>query len=283
MTTILIVDDEPGVRDLLRDALEVAGYQTELASNGAEALDLLRRHNCDLCIVDINMPTMDGFEFLAKLREHDTKTPVLMLSARDSPVDVAKGLRYGADDYVRKPFSLEEILLRITAILRRSNVESTDDLVLSSGPIEMNVDTHEITVDAEPITLSATEFRLLEVLLERKDRLVTRELLLREGCDTLFSSKASANQQLRRATDNFIAVLDQSSDRGLLERATFELARAREAQNQLPQAIEKYEQVVKEWRDGTFAPLAQQRLDDLKRKSSKVFYDEFAKYDPKPA
>ena len=91
MTTILIVDDEPGVRDLLRDAMEIAGYQTEVATNGAEALDLLRRHNADLCIVDINMPTMDGFEFLAKLREHDTQTPVLMLSARDSPVDVAKG------------------------------------------------------------------------------------------------------------------------------------------------------------------------------------------------
>ncbi len=191
MTTILIVDDEPGVRDLLRDALEVAGYQTELASNGAEALDLLRRHDCDLCIVDINMPTMDGFEFLAKLREHDTKTPVLMLSARDSPVDVAKGLRYGADDYVRKPFSLEEILLRITAILRRSNAETTGDLVLSSGPIEMNVDTHEITVDGEPITLSATEFRLLEVLLERKDRLVTRELLLREVWNIDFDSETS--------------------------------------------------------------------------------------------
>ncbi len=97
MTTILIVDDEPGVRDLLRDAMEIAGYQTEVATNGAEALDLLRRHNADLCIVDINMPTMDGFEFLAKLREHDTQTPVLMLSARDSPVDVAKGLRFGAD------------------------------------------------------------------------------------------------------------------------------------------------------------------------------------------
>jgi two-component system OmpR family response regulator len=191
MTTILIVDDEPGVRDLLRDALEVGGYQTELAANGAEALDLLRRHDCDLCIVDINMPTMDGFEFLAKLREHDTQTPVLMLSARDSPVDVAKGLRYGADDYVRKPFSLEEILLRISAILRRSNAESTDDLVLVSGPIEMNVDTHEITVDAEPVTLSATEFRLLEVLLERKDRLVTRELLLREVWNIDFDSETS--------------------------------------------------------------------------------------------
>jgi two-component system OmpR family response regulator len=191
MTKILIVDDEPGVRDLLNDALEVGGYETELASNGAEALDMLRRHDCDLCIVDINMPTMDGFEFLAKLREHDTKTPVLMLSARDSPVDVAKGLRFGADDYVRKPFSLEEILLRISAILRRSNAESTDDLVLSSGPIEMNVDTHEISVDGEPVTLSATEFRLLEVLLERKDRLVTRELLLREVWNIDFDSETS--------------------------------------------------------------------------------------------
>src|SRR6202167_2193595 len=161
MTTILIVDDEPGVRDLLRDALEVAGYQTELASNGAEALDLLRRHDCNLCVVDINMPTMDGFEFLAKLREHDTTTPVLMLSARDSPVDVAKGLRYGADDYVRKPFSLEEILLRITAILRRSTAELCVYLVLTSCPMGMNVNPHEIPVDDEPITLSATEFRLL--------------------------------------------------------------------------------------------------------------------------
>jgi two-component system OmpR family response regulator len=191
MTTILIVDDEPGVRDLLRDAMEIAGYQTEVATNGAEALDLLRRHNADLCIVDINMPTMDGFEFLAKLREHDTQTPVLMLSARDSPVDVAKGLRFGADDYVRKPFSLEEILLRISAILRRSNAEAVDDLVLSAGPIVMNVDTHEISVNEEPVTLSATEFRLLEVLLERKDRLVTRELLLREVWNIDFDSETS--------------------------------------------------------------------------------------------
>jgi two-component system OmpR family response regulator len=191
MTTILIVDDEPGVRDLLRDAMEIAGYQTEVATNGAEALDLLRRHNADLCIVDINMPTMDGFEFLAKLREHDTQTPVLMLSARDSPVDVAKGLRFGADDYVRKPFSLEEILLRISAILRRSNADAVDDVVLDAGPIVMNVDTHEISVNDEPVTLSATEFRLLEVLLERKDRLVTRELLLREVWNIDFDSETS--------------------------------------------------------------------------------------------
>ena len=113
--------------------------------------------------------------------------------------------------------------------------------------------------------------------------LAAGELLTREGCDALFSSKASANQQLRRATDSFMQVLDQSGDRELRQRATFDLARAREAQNQLSQAVEQYEQVVKEWPNGTFASLAQQRLDDLKRKSTRAFYDEFAKYDPKPA
>jgi len=191
MTTILIVDDEPGVRDLLQDALENAGYQTELASNGAEALDQLRRKSADICIVDINMPIMDGFEFLAKLREHDVKTPVLMLSARDSADDVAQGLRYGADDYVRKPFSLEEILLRISAILRRSGADDGSDVVLCSGPIEMNVDRHELTVDGRLVDLSATEFHLLEVLLDRKDRLVTREQLLREVWNIDFDSETS--------------------------------------------------------------------------------------------
>lgn len=191
MTTILIVDDEPGVRDLLHDALDNAGYETELASNGAEALDLLRRKSADICIVDINMPIMNGFEFLERLREHDTQMPVLMLSARDSADDVAQGLRFGADDYVRKPFSLEEILLRIAAILRRSNPDAGDELVLVSGPIEMSIDRHEITVGGEAIDLSATEFRLLEVLLERKDRLVTREQLLREVWNIDFDSETS--------------------------------------------------------------------------------------------
>lgn len=191
MTTILIVDDEPGVRDLLHDALENAGYDTELASNGAEALDAVRRGNADLCIVNINMPVMDGFEFLERLRAHDTQTPVLLLSARDAPDDVARGLRFGADDYVRKPFSLEEILLRISAILRRSRSDATDELVLVCGPIEMNVDRHEIRVDGRDVDLSATEFRLMEVLLERTDRLVTREQLLREVWNIDFDSETS--------------------------------------------------------------------------------------------
>ena len=191
MATILIVDDEPGVRDLLQDTLEGAGYSTLVAANGAEALDHLRRRSADLCIVDVNMPTMNGFEFLEKLRAHDTQTPVLLLSARDSATDVAAGLRFGADDYVRKPFSLEEIQERILAILRRSSNETSDDEVLVSGPLTMNLDTHVLLIAGNEVSLSATEFHLLRVLLERKDRLVTREQLLREVWNIDFDSETS--------------------------------------------------------------------------------------------
>ena len=191
MTTILIIDDEPGVRDLLQDALGNAGYQVECATNGADGLDQLRRRSADLCIVDINMPTMNGFEFMEKLRAHDAKTPVLMLTARDSGDDVERGLRVGADDYVRKPFSLEELLLRVAAILRRSGIDENDDHVLICGPLVMNIDRHVVSLDANEIELSATEFRLLEVLLEHQDRVVTREQLLRQVWNIDFDSETS--------------------------------------------------------------------------------------------
>jgi two-component system OmpR family response regulator len=191
VTTILIVDDEPGVRDLLQDALSNAGYQVQLATNGADGLDQLRRRSADLCIVDINMPTMNGFEFLEKLRAHDTKTPVLMLTARDSDVDVEHGLRVGADDYVRKPFSLEELLLRVAAILRRTGPEESDEQIFTCGPLVMNIDRHVVTVNGSEVDLSATEFRLLEVLLEHQDRVVTREQLLRDVWNIDFDSETS--------------------------------------------------------------------------------------------
>jgi two-component system OmpR family response regulator len=187
----LIIDDEPGVRDLLQDALGNAGYQVECATNGADGLDQLRRRSADLCIVDINMPTMNGFEFMEKLRAHDAKTPVLMLTARDSGDDVERGLRVGADDYVRKPFSLEELLLRVAAILRRSGIDEDDDHVLICGPLVMNIDRHVVSLDANEIELSATEFRLLEVLLEHQDRVVTREQLLRQVWNIDFDSETS--------------------------------------------------------------------------------------------
>jgi two-component system OmpR family response regulator len=191
MTTILIIDDEPGVRDLLQDALGNAGYDVELAINGADGLDQLRRRSADLCIVDINMPTMNGYEFLKKLRAHDLKTPVLMLTARDAKDDVERGLREGADDYVRKPFSLDELLLRVAAILRRTGIDDNTDHVLECGALAMNIDRHVVNYGAEEIELSATEFRLLEVLLEHQDRVVTREQLLREVWNIDFDSETS--------------------------------------------------------------------------------------------
>jgi len=187
----LIIDDEPGVRDLLQDALGNAGYQVQCATNGADGLDQLRRRSADLCIVDINMPTMNGFEFLEKLRAHDAKTPVLMLTARDSGDDVERGLRVGADDYVRKPFSLDELLLRVAAILRRTGIEEDDDHVFVCGPLTMNIDRHVVTLDTKEVELSATEFRLLEVLLEHQDRVVTREQLLRQVWNIDFDSETS--------------------------------------------------------------------------------------------
>jgi len=191
VTTILIVDDEPGVRDVLSDALGNAGYHVESAVNGADGLDRLRRHSADLCVVDVNMPTMNGYEFLEKLRAHDKKTPVLMLTARDSHEDAERGLRYGADDYVRKPYSLDELLLRVSAILRRTGNDDHDDKVLTCGPLVMNIDRHEVVFGDEPIELSATEFRLLEVLLEHEDRVVTREQLLRDVWNIDFDSETS--------------------------------------------------------------------------------------------
>ena len=189
--TILIVDDEAGVRDLLGDALRIAGYETLVAGDGDEALTLWRTNAVELCIVDVNMPTMNGFEFVETVRREDAALPILLLSARDAAVDVAHGLRIGADDYVRKPFSLEELLLRVAAILRRTSGATEGDRVLRCGPLAMNVDRHEVTIGEELVDMSATEFRLLEVLLGKKNHLLTREQLLRDVWDITFDSETS--------------------------------------------------------------------------------------------
>ena len=191
VTTILVVDDEPGVRDLLGDSLRIAGYDAEVASDGELALRILKSTKVDLCIVDINMPNMDGFSFLETLRKDKNDIPVLLLSARDAPADVAKGLRIGADDYVRKPFSLEEILLRVAAILRRSEPELSTSGELHCGDLTLDAGTHEVNYANEFIELSATEFHLLEVLLSKKNKLFTREQLLSEVWGIDFDSETS--------------------------------------------------------------------------------------------
>ncbi len=178
--TIMIIDDEAGVRELLSDALKLAGFETLTAADAMIAQTMLRSVKPDLFVVDINMPLMDGFEFIERLRSHGDNTPALMLSARGDRADITRGLTVGADDYVTKPFGLEELVLRIRAILRRAQFASTTPVNLACGPIALDPDSHQVTFNGEIVDLSPTEFRLLHVLLESNGRVLSKSVLLDE-------------------------------------------------------------------------------------------------------
>ena len=188
---IMIIDDEAGMRDLLGDALKLAGFETVTAADAMIAQTLLRTTKPDLLIVDINMPLMDGFEFIERIRGNGDNTPALMLSARGDRADITKGLTLGADDYVTKPFGLEELVLRIKAILRRSQFSAVTATNLSSGPITLDSDTHQVTFNDEIVDLSPTEFRLLHVLLESKGRVLSKTYLLDEVWGITFESEST--------------------------------------------------------------------------------------------
>ena len=188
---IMIIDDEAGVRDLLGDALKLAGFETVTATDAMNAQTLLRSVKPDLLIVDINMPMMDGFEFIERIRGNGDNTPALMLSARGDRADITRGLTLGADDYVTKPFGLEELVLRIKAILRRSQFNSETSTTLTHGPITLDANTHQVTFNDEVIDLSPTEFRLLHVLLESKGRVLSKTYLLDEVWGISFESEST--------------------------------------------------------------------------------------------
>ncbi|MEI7476473.1 MAG: response regulator transcription factor [Actinomycetes bacterium] len=188
---IMVVDDEAGVRELVCDALRIAGFETLQANDGMSALTALRTAKPDLLIIDINMPLMDGFDLVERLRSQDDLTPVLMLSARSDRADITRGLSLGADDYVTKPFGLEELLLRVKAILRRTSKVSATSTTLSCGPITLNEETHQVTFDSELVELSPTEFRLLAILLESKGRVLSKSVLLDDVWGITFESETS--------------------------------------------------------------------------------------------
>lgn len=177
---IMVIDDEAGVRELLGDALKLAGFETVAAADAMVAQTLLRTVKPDLLIVDINMPMMDGFEFIERIRTNGDNTPALMLSARGDRADITRGLTLGADDYVTKPFGLEELVLRVRAILRRSQFTEAAPTSLSLGPISLDEASHKVTFNDEVVDLSPTEFRLLHVLLESKGRVLSKSYLLDE-------------------------------------------------------------------------------------------------------
>ena len=177
-STVLIVDDEVAVADLLEDALTLGGYQTLRAANGMEALRLVREQSPDLLLLDINMPLINGFEVLERMRTKGIETPVLFLTARDDRDDEKHGLKLGADDYVTKPFGVEELILRVKAVLRRAKTEPEVVSTLNVGPLEINFDTRIVKVDEIEVNLSPTEFKLLAYLMQNKNRVLTKQQLL---------------------------------------------------------------------------------------------------------
>ena len=173
---ILVVDDEPGINDLICDALRLAGHETLTAAHGMEALRILREQAVDLAVIDVNMPMMDGYELLERMRSSGIDTPAIVLTARQDKEATRTSFGLGADDFIRKPFGIEELTLRVAAVLRRSQPRTAT--VVSVGLIVIDVDGHEVTVDGSPVDLSPTEFRLLHVLATNVGRVLTREQLL---------------------------------------------------------------------------------------------------------
>ena len=192
MTQILIVDDEDGLRELLEDAMRLAGFESVAAADGESADAWLKRNSPDLVVLDVNLPKLDGFGVLKNLRERGAQVPVILLTARGDKSDITHGLKLGADDYLAKPFSLEELILRIRAILRRTQGDE-DSLPDSQqiGPFTLDVARHEIHFNAEHLELSPTEFNLLEYLLVRPNRVVSKAALLDDVWGMGFSSNTA--------------------------------------------------------------------------------------------
>lgn len=182
---ILIVDDEPAVREALRRSLAFEGYTTELAVDGLDAVEKVAAQRPDLIVLDVLMPRMDGLTAARRMRASGVTVPILMLTARDTVGDRVTGLDAGADDYLVKPFELDELLARIRALLRRSSYAAsaapadTDSQTLSFGDLRMDLATREVTRGARRVELTRTEFTLLELFLTHPRQVLTREQILK--------------------------------------------------------------------------------------------------------
>lgn len=183
---ILVVEDEKKVASFIKKGLEEEYYQVDTAANGKIALDLVFDNEYDLIISDVMMPVMDGNQFVKKIRENKILTPVLLLTVKDSTADKVKGLDSGADDYLTKPFSFEELTARIRALLRRK--ESTKETTLKVDNLKMDLVSHKVTRDYQEIILTPKEYSILEYLLRNKNKIVSRTKLLEHVYDFHFDT-----------------------------------------------------------------------------------------------
>lgn len=176
MLRVLVVEDERKMRDLLRQGLREAGFGVDAVPDGAEALALRKTKSYDVIVLDVMLPGVDGFETCKRLRAAGSTEPILMLTARSAVEDRIRGLDTGADDYMTKPFSLEELLARIRALTRRPRTEP--QMILRAGDLELDPVRHEVRRAGHPIELTAKEFTLLAFLLRHRDEVVTPRMIL---------------------------------------------------------------------------------------------------------
>jgi DNA-binding response OmpR family regulator len=201
---VLIVEDEKKMAELLKKGLEEENHSVSLAHDGRDALEMAQALEYDAIVLDLMLPGIDGFEVARRLRKSGDKTPILVLTARDTVPDVVKGLDIGADDYMTKPFSFEEFLARLRAISRRASAPRAT--LLQVGDLVLNPASHEVKRGGEEISLSRTEFRLLEFLMRRAGRVVPRNTIVNAVWDT--------NEDVEENTlDAFISLLRNKVDR----------------------------------------------------------------------
>lgn len=203
---ILIVDDEPNIRDLLTTSLRFAKFAVRAVGNGAQAISAVLEEEPDLIILDVMLPDMNGFGVTKRLRASGYTAPILFLTAKDDTEDKITGLTVGGDDYVTKPFSLDEIVARIKAILRRT-MQDEEDAIIRAGDLTMDQDTHEVTIGDTEVELSPTEFKLLRYLMLNPNRVLSKAQILDHVWEYDFNGDAGIVESyisyLRRKLDQY--------------------------------------------------------------------------------
>jgi two-component system, OmpR family, response regulator len=203
---VLVVDDEPNIADVITMALRFQGFTVETAGDGAGALRAVETFKPDLIVLDIMLPDMEGFDVAQRLGAQRTHVPIIFLTARDATEDKIRGLTMGGDDYVTKPFSLEELVARVRTILRRAGLAKPDSGRLTFEDLELDEDTMEVFRAGEPIELTATEYRLLRYLMLNPRRVLTRAQILDHVWDYDFGGDA-------RVLETYISYLRKKIDR----------------------------------------------------------------------
>jgi two-component system OmpR family response regulator len=202
---VLVVDDEPNIVDVISMALRYEGFEVVSAGTGAEALTAVRDHRPHVMLLDVMLPDMEGFDVAKRLGAEHARVPIIFLTARDATEDRVRGLTVGGDDYVTKPFSLEELVARVRALLRRSGAAEASSSLLTFADVELDDDAHEVTRAGELVELTPTEYRLLRYLMLNPRCVLSRAQLLEHVWDYDFGGDA-------RVLETYVSYLRRKLD-----------------------------------------------------------------------